>query len=119
MRTNFGKLVRDAFPVRIQNQGAYPIVRQLSDTEFLQELKTRLIEESWEVYYAQDAHSATLHYAELFEVLSWMMRTQGISPEEIFHRATAERQDRGGFSERCYLVAIEDSPMVAQEEKTG
>ena len=108
MRTEYGKLVRDKIPELIRTHGAIPVIRVLSDDEFVDELKKRLIEEAWEVHFAQDA-ALVEECADIFEVMAWMMRARGIDPNDVFALAEARRNERGGFSEKAFLIAVEES----------
>lgn len=111
MRTEYGKLVRDKIPELIRAHGAVPVVRVLSDDEFVGELKKRLIEEAWEAHYA-DGMALVEECADIFEVMAWMMRARGIDPHEVFAMAEARRGERGGFSEKAFLVAVEEGVVV-------
>ena len=107
MRTEYGKLVRDKIPELIRAHGSVPVIRVLSDDEFVGELKKRLIEEAWEAHYA-DGTALVEECADIFEVMAWMMRARGIDPNEVFSMAEARRDARGGFSEKAFLVAVEE-----------
>lgn len=107
MRTEYGKLVRDKIPDLIRAHGAVPVLRSLSDDEFVGELKKRLIEEAWEAHYA-DGMGLVEECADIFEVMAWMMRARGIDPNEVFVMAEARRDERGGFAEKAFLVAVEE-----------
>ncbi len=111
MRTEYGKLVRDKIPEMIRMHGAVPVLRVLEDEEFIGELKKRLIEEAWEAYYA-DGVSLIEECADMFEVMAWMMRTRGIDPNEVFAMAENRRIERGGFAEKAYLIAVEETESV-------
>ncbi|MEK9156853.1 MAG: nucleoside triphosphate pyrophosphohydrolase [Patescibacteria group bacterium] len=107
MRIEYGKLVRDKIPELIRAYGSVPVIRTLSDDEFVGELKKRLIEEAWEAHYA-DGMCLVEECADIFEVMAWMMRARGIDPNEVFAMAEARRDARGGFSEKAFLIAVEE-----------
>ena len=83
------------------------MVRVLTDDEFVGELKKRLIEEAWEAHYA-DGMALVEECADIFEVMAWMMRARGIDPNEVFAIAENRRSERGGFSEKAFLIAVEE-----------
>ncbi len=111
MRTEYGKLVRDKIPDLIRSHGAVPVLRVLTDDEFVGELKKRLIEEAWEAHYADDT-ALVEECADIFEVMAWMMRARGIDPNAVFSMAEARRHERGGFAEKTFLIAVEEHVAV-------
>lgn len=113
MRTEYGRLVRDKIPAMIREHGAVPLVRELSPEEFSRELNKRLIEEAWDVYSANDAKLVE-ECADVFEVISWIMRARGIDTDDVFAMLEARRAERGGFEDRVFLIAVEEATPVAQ-----
>lgn len=93
-----GKLVRDKIPQIIQADGKSPIIRTLSDEDYLQELDKKLNEEVAEY----QADKSIEEMADVLEVLYAICEARGHSLEELEHVRKEKREKRGAFKERIY-----------------
>ena len=89
-----GKLVRDKIPQIIIADGRTPIVRTLSDEEYLSELDRKLNEEVAE-YQAEEI-------ADVLEVLLAICEARGHSVDELIEVRDKKREKRGGFRDKVY-----------------
>ena len=93
-----GKLVRDKIPQIIQADGKSPIIRTLSEEDYLEELDKKLNEEVAEY----QADKSIEEMADVLEVLYAICEARGHSLEEL-EKVRKEKSDkRGAFKERIY-----------------
>jgi predicted house-cleaning noncanonical NTP pyrophosphatase (MazG superfamily) len=93
-----GKLVRDKIPEIIKTDGKSPIIRTLSEEEYLQELDKKLNEEVAEY----QADKSLEEMADVLEVLQAICEARGYSLEELEHVRKEKCEKRGAFKERIY-----------------
>lgn len=93
-----GKLVRDKIPQIIIADGRTPIVRTLSDEEYLSELDRKLNEEVAEY----QADKSLEEMADVIEVLFAICEARGHSVDELMEVRDKKREKRGGFRDKVY-----------------
>lgn len=93
-----GKLVRDKIPQIIIADGRTPIVRTLSDEEYLSELDRKLNEEIAEY----QADKSLEEMADVLEVLLAICEARGHSVDELMEVCDKKREKRGGFRDKVY-----------------
>ena len=93
-----GKLVRDKIPQIIIEDGRTPIVRTLSDEEYLSELDRKLNEEVAEY----QADKSLEEMADVLEVLLAICEARGHSVDELMEVRDKKREKRGGFRDKVY-----------------
>lgn len=93
-----GKLVRDKIPQIIIADGRTPIVRTLSDEEYLSELDRKLNEEVAEY----QADKSLEEMADVLEVLFAICEARGHSVDELMEVRDKKREKRGGFKDKVY-----------------
>lgn len=93
-----GKLVRDKIPQIIQADGKSPIIRTLSEEDYLQELDKKLNEEVAEY----QADKSIEEMADVLEVLYAICEARGHSLEELEQVRKEKSDKRGAFKERIY-----------------
>ena len=93
-----GKLVRDKIPQIIIADGRTPIVRTLSDEEYLSELDRKLNEEVAEY----QADKSLEEIADVLEVLIAICEARGHSVDELIEVRDKKREKRGGFRDKVY-----------------
>ncbi|MEW6491558.1 MAG: nucleoside triphosphate pyrophosphohydrolase [Cyanobacteriota bacterium] len=103
MRQEYNKLVRDRIPEIIRQAGKQCEVTTMSEAEFSQALREKLIEE------AQEAATATpekllSELADLQEVIDAVLALCGIEREAILTEQRRKRAQRGGFDQRIRLL---------------
>jgi len=96
----FNKLVRDKIPDIIKSEGKNPATRVLSQTEYYAALKAKLKEETDEFL-----KSDTLEeLADILEVAFAIAAHLNVSREELEEMRIGKQLERGGFSERIFLL---------------
>ncbi|MBD1911948.1 MULTISPECIES: nucleoside triphosphate pyrophosphohydrolase [unclassified Leptolyngbya] len=103
MRNHFNKLVRDRIPDLIRAAGKTCDTEVLSETDYRQALRAKLIEEAQEVATAQDEDLIT-ELADVQEVLMALMAAYKISPETVRKTQMLRREARGSFRQRIRLL---------------
>ena len=93
-----GKLVRDKIPQIIIADGRTPIVRTLSDEEYLSELDRKLNEEVAEY----QADKSLEEMADILEILLAICEARGHSVDELMEVRDKKREKRGGFRDKVY-----------------
>ena len=98
-----GKLVRDKIPEIIKNDGKKPIIKVLSQEDYLIELDKKLNEEVME--YQVDKSIEEM--ADVLEVLFAICEARGYSVEELLQVRDDKRKKRGGFKDKIYWIGNE------------
>ena len=97
----FEKLVRDRIVESIKNQGDEPVYRVLEDDEYEVLLEYKLDEEVRE--YHQDKTLEEL--ADVMEVVVALCAAKGYSTEELIKIYQKKHEEKGGFSDKIYLIS--------------
>ncbi len=93
-----GKLVRDNIPQIIRDSGKEPVIKILSDEDYLFELDKKLNEEIFE--YQSDKSLEEL--ADIVEVIYAICDARGYSIEELMNLKEKKKLSRGGFEKKIY-----------------
>lgn len=101
----YNKLVRDRIPEIIEAEGRHCLTETLSDLDYEQALRQKLVEEAHEV--AQSADDLLQELADLYEVVDALMALHGLTEDQIRARQAQRRAERGGFTRRIRLVWTE------------
>jgi predicted house-cleaning noncanonical NTP pyrophosphatase (MazG superfamily) len=100
--TDVGKLVRDRIPDLIRRSGREPVVRVLSQDEYLASLDQKLLEEAGELC-AADRENRLEEAADVYEVLKAIATTLDLTMADVAAKADQKRHARGGFDARLWL----------------
>lgn len=103
MKKEYNKLVRDRIPEIIRQSGIECEIAILSDAEYCQALRQKLLEEATEVAEA-DRDNLLAELADLYEVIDALMLSYGISGDEVLNAQAKRRETRGGFAEKIMLL---------------
>ena len=106
MRREYNKLVRDHIPELIQKSGYECDVTTLSETEYRQALRDKILEEAQEVAQASDRELVN-ELADLLEVIDALMESYGIENECILLERDHKRAEKGGFEHKIKLLWTE------------
>ena len=99
---SYKKLVRDKIPEICKNNGEEPVIRILSDQEYLEELNKKLQEEMKE--YLESGEVEEL--ADLEEVLRAILVVKKVSYDEFENIRAAKVNKRGAFKKKIYLEDV-------------
>lgn len=106
MRKEYYKLVRDRIPEIIEKDGRDYEVATLSEDEYRQALRNKLIEEAEEAAIAEP-EKLLVELADLYEIIDAIMAAYGIERESVLSEQRKRRIDRGGFETRIQLLWAE------------
>ena len=114
MKYTYNKLVRDKIPENINSmEGRKATWRIMDDDEYIKELNKKLLEEAHEFI----EENAIEELADVMEVIQSIMRVKNISYEELKNVQQMKREKKGGFSNKIYLVEVEQDKADEREEQ--
>jgi predicted house-cleaning noncanonical NTP pyrophosphatase (MazG superfamily) len=102
-KTVYNKLIRDRIPEFIHAAGKQYETAVMTEEEYSQALRSKLVEEAQEAQLAAPGDLAT-ELADLQEVMSALMVVYGVSPEQVNALQATRRDERGGFEQRLKLL---------------
>lgn len=105
-RKTYNKLVRDRIPEIIRTSGRDCGTKIMSDAEYIQALRDKLIEEAQEAAYAE-GDELIKELADLYEVIDALMLVAGIDRQVVLNRQQERSEKRGGFTEKLRLLWTE------------
>lgn len=107
MKHIHNKLVRDRIPEIIENDHKTCATRILNDDEYLACLKSKLLEECYEVMNAE-GEDIKKEIADVLEVLEALENTLHIDQQEIISIKGKKAHNNGAFNKKIYLEYVED-----------
>lgn len=111
-RRVFGKLVRDLIPVTISAKGEVPRSISVPPDQLFQMLKTKALEEAFELFWEQDSSASFEEMADVLEVIQSACKAQGRSFEDLAKLAASKREKRGGFEKGIVLLETANVPLI-------
>jgi len=99
----YKKLVRDNIPDIIKAQGKTPIVRTLSDEEYMVCLKEKLIEEVNEFI----GDLSIEEFGDILEVMDAIKKHMNFKDVDISTAKSTKRLKNGSFDKKIFLEVIE------------
>lgn len=99
----YNKLVRDKIPKIIESQGRHAEIEILNDTDYLNSLNDKLLEEVDE--FVKDQTLEEL--ADILEVIDAILLNRGISIERLMEIKETKKVSRGGFNDKLYLKYVD------------
>ena len=103
----FDKLIRSKIPARMEDEGVSVNRNSLSESEYLSELKRKLLEEAQEVHDADSKDDLTIELADVLEVIRAIADANAISMEDIENAQLKKREINGHFLPENYINYIE------------
>lgn len=108
MKRTYNKLVRDNIPQLIKESGRNCTARVLTETEYLDALLDKVIEEIQE--YRKSGNEEEL--ADVYEVLDCLVEFKGYEPMHLDYLKLIRREKRGSFNQRVLLMEVDDTIQV-------
>lgn len=100
----YDKLVRDKIPQIIEKSGKNPVIKTLSQKEYVKALDLKLKEEVNE--YAKSKNVEEL--ADIEEVILAILKVRKVSKKEFDTIRTQKAKERGSFNKRIKLIKVTD-----------
>lgn len=110
------KLWRDNMIAISEVRGSVIHWRRLNDTEYAQELRTKLLEEAHEVFEAKSHTELVEELADLYEILDILCATSGCTEEEILAAREKKCAERGSFTQQIFVEKAEHLPGSPMEQ---
>lgn len=102
-KTVYNKLIRDRIPEIIRAAGKQCETTVMAEEEYIQALRSKLVEEALEAQQAAPEDLVT-ELADLQEVIAALVEVYGLTPEQVRAVQTARCEQRGGFADRLKLI---------------
>lgn len=103
----FSKLVRDKIVESVISVGNKPDWRVLSDKEFIQELKKKVVEEAREVPRTDNPKEVVGELADLQELIDNLLIAFKVSKKEFLEIQKKKNIERGSFKKKHYIEDVE------------
>ncbi|AQQ61670.1 MULTISPECIES: nucleoside triphosphate pyrophosphohydrolase [Bacillus] len=105
----YNKLVRDRIPEIIENNGKTFTTRILDEKEYIEEVSKKTQEELAEYLEAESKEHKVEELADLLELVNALAKHEGTTLEEINNIRKKKAEERGGFSDRVFLIEVTDN----------
>ncbi len=105
-RFKFSKLVRDKIVDAITSHGNIPHWKVLTDSEYILELKKKIIEEAPELLNATGAEVVE-ELADLQEIIDNLLVALNIPKDELKKAQEKKNQQRGSFKSKHYIEEVD------------
>jgi diadenosine tetraphosphate (Ap4A) HIT family hydrolase/predicted house-cleaning noncanonical NTP pyrophosphatase (MazG superfamily) len=112
-----GKLVRDNISKIMKAQGLTLHERTMNEEDYMHSLKEKLLEEALEVQNSLSPPELIEELADVFEVLYALIKSSGLTVQQVEEARLKKYHHKGGFESRTYLdtIEIEDTnPFIHQ-----
>ena len=109
------KLVRDKIPKIIHQNGDSCTTIILGDVEYKKELKNKLLEETQEYLESENIEEL----ADILEVIHAIIKTKGVSFDELENMRKNKKDKKGGFDNKIYIEKTEQKMSYPQFENNG
>lgn len=106
-KITYNKLVRDGIPTKLTKLDLQFSVRELSDAEFIDHLKAKIIEEAKEISTATPENLAA-EIADLMTVVDSLVSVTGLDRAQIDRIKEEAIAKKGGFANKIFLEWAED-----------
>ncbi len=107
MRKHYNKLVRDHIPEIIRQHGEICQTKIMTESEFQQALRQKVVEEAQEVMQATTQSELIQELTDLYEVVEAILHTNNITLDALRTEQEQRRTTRGGFTQRIKLLWTE------------
>lgn len=105
-RFRFAKLVRDKIVQEIIDAGNTPKWRTLTNEEYVEELKKKLLEEMHEVSRA-DNQEIISELADVQEIIDSLLQTLHVTKKDLQAAQTKKNKKAGAFRNKQYIESVE------------
>lgn len=105
MKRVYNKLVRDNIPEIIRNNNETPIIKTLSNDEYLRALKSKLQEEVDEFLESNDI----AELADILEVVDALSTANNSSLNEVMDIKIRKAKKNGKFENKIFLIEVQEN----------
>lgn len=107
LRFDFNKIIRHKLPARMEKEGVFVHKEALNETEYLEKLKLKLLEEAEEVLSATELGEIHRELADILEVIHAIAEATDQTIAGIESERLKKREANGYFSSDNYVHYIE------------
>ncbi|HDR4908873.1 MULTISPECIES: nucleoside triphosphate pyrophosphohydrolase [Bacillus] len=107
--STYNKLIRNKIPQIIKSNGKTPTTRILPEDEYIEELCKKTQEELTEYIKAKTKPDKLEELSDLLELINALAEHEGATLEEINNIRKKKAEERGGFSNRVFLIEVTDN----------
>lgn len=107
--STYNKLIRNKIPQIIKSNGKTPTTRILPEDEYIEELCKKTQEELTEYIKAKTKPDKLEELSDLLELINALAEHEGATLEEINNIRKKKAEERGGFSNRVFLIEVADN----------
>ncbi|MGE6539649.1 nucleoside triphosphate pyrophosphohydrolase [Bacillus luti] len=104
----YNKLIRNKIPQIIKTNGKTPTTRILPKDEYIKEICKKTEEELTEYIEAKTKNDKLEELSDLLELINALAEYEGTTLEEINDIRKKKAKERGGFSDRIFLIEVTD-----------
>lgn len=104
-RFGFNKLVRDKIVPNMIAQGRSPDYKILSDEEYVQELKKKIVEEASEVVVSDREHLPR-EVADIQEIIDILLGVLKINKRQLKNIGSKRVKEAGSFKKRYFVKTV-------------
>lgn len=105
----YNKLIRNKIPQIIKANGKTPTTRILSQEEYITEICKKAEKELTEYLEATTKEHKLEELSDLLELINALAGHEGTTLEEINNIRKKKAEERGGFSDRVFLIEVTDN----------
>lgn len=105
----YNKLIRNKIPQIIKSNGKKPTTRILNEDEYIEELCKKTQEELTEYLEADTTEHKLEELSDLLELINALAQHEGTTLKEINNIRKKKAKERGGFSNRVFLIEVTDN----------
>lgn len=110
----FSKLVRDKIVNQIISAGDKPNWKVLTEQEYIQKLKDKIVEESLEIPGSDNKEETIKELADVQEIIDNLLDTLKISKKEFLKIQKEKNDKNGSFKMRHYIENVETTDIVTK-----
>ncbi|MCU5408717.1 nucleoside triphosphate pyrophosphohydrolase [Bacillus thuringiensis] len=100
--------MRNKIPQIIKSNGKTPTTRILPEDEYIEELCKKTQEELTEYIKAKTKPDKLEELSDLLELINALAEHEGTTLEEINNIRKKKAEERGGFSDRVFLIQVKN-----------
>lgn len=103
----FNKLIRDKLPALMEKHDITVVSETLSHADYIQALKSKLVEETQELYEATEINDIVAEAADIKEVLIALAEAMGFDLDKVESERLKKRAANGSFQEKKLIVSVD------------
>ena len=104
----YNKLIRNKIPQIIKHTGKRPKTKIQTTDEYIKEICKKTEEELTEYLEATTKEHKLEELSDLLELINALAEHEGTTLEEINNIRKKKAEERGGFSDRVFLIEVTD-----------